>query len=237
MSRFGQILDALESVHGAQAAQWPTDPYRFLVWWHCGYPPSEERCNRGWHSLNEEIGVSPEKLLQTPSSRLARILKTGGMVPELRAGRLKQIAERVQEQFAGDLCASLSRLPLNKVRTALKKFPGIGDPGADRIILFGGIAAVAAVPSSCPHVPVRIESGAPHEAYNANYREAREIMQREVAETFAARSRAYLLLHQHGQRVCKRSRPQCDACPLTKSCAFFQMTPGTSARTRKAYPS
>lgn len=234
MSRFGRILDTLESFHGAQTAQWPTDPYQFLVWWHCGYPPSEERCSRGWESLNEEIGTSPEKLLQTPSSKLTRALKAGGIVPELRAGRLKEIAQTIQERFGGDLLSALSRLPVAQVRATLKKFPGIGDPGADRIILFGGIAPVPAVPSSCPQVLVRIESGEPRETYNANFRVAREIVQSEVADTFVARTRAYLLVQQHGQQICKRSSPKCESCPIAGSCAYFQNRPGTKARTRKA---
>ena len=112
MSRLSQILNTLESFHGPQTAQWPTDVYQFLVWWHCGYPASEERCTRGWESLNERIGISPQKLLETPSSRLlARALNSGGMIPELRAGRLKQIAQQVQEQFQGILNSAISRLP------------------------------------------------------------------------------------------------------------------------------
>ena len=230
MARLSQVLDTLESFHGPQTARWPTDPYRFLVWWHCGYPASEERCSRGWDSLNEEIGTSAEKLLKTQSSRLARALKSGGMIPELRAGRLKQIAQRVQEQFDGDLRSALSRLPLSQARALLKKFPGIAAPGADRIILFAGIATVAAVPSSCPEVLVRIESGHPHETYNANYRDAQQIMQSQVSDTFAARTRAYLLVQQHGRQVCKRSSPQCSICPVAKSCSFFAGISGTRPR-------
>jgi endonuclease III len=143
------------------------------------------------------------------------------MIPELRAGRLKQIAEQVQEQFDGDLNAALSRLPLTQVRALLKQFPGIADPGADRIILFGRIAPVAAVPSSCPQVVVRIESGQPPETYNANYRDSQQVLQDQLAETFPARTRAYLLLHRHGHQVCKRSSPKCSICPIARSCAFF----------------
>src|SRR5262249_54259079 len=147
------------------------------------------------------------KLLMTSPSRLARALKPGGMVPELRAQRLKQIAQRVQEEFDGDLQSALSRIPLTQARALLKQFPGIADPGADRIILFGGVATLAAVPSSCPEVLIRIDSGRTHETYNHNYREAQQIMEKQVAATFAARTRAYLLLQQHGKQLCKRSSP------------------------------
>ena len=50
-------------------------------------------------------------------------------------------------------------LPVAQMRRALKKFPNIAAPGADRILLFGGMSPVAAVPSNNPHVLVRIQSG------------------------------------------------------------------------------
>ena len=88
------------------------------------------------------------------------------MVPELRAVRLKEIADRVQDQFGGDLRSGLVG-SLKDVRKSLKKFPGIADPGADRALLFGGIAPVAAVPSNCPQVLVRIQRGQERENYAA----------------------------------------------------------------------
>jgi endonuclease III len=220
MSRLSRLLDELESFHGPQAARWPTDPYQFLVWWHSGYPASEERCTRGWESLTEKIGSSPAELLEATASRLAGALKAGGMIAQLRAQRLKQIAQQVREQYHGDLRGALGRLPLAEVRTRLKRFAGIADPGADRIILFGGLSPLADANSAHPQVLVRIESGQPHPAYNANYRASQQIITTQVADTFAARTRAYLLLQEHGQRVCKRSNPKCSICPLAGSCAF-----------------
>src|ERR1039457_7279936 len=146
--RIPEILRQLESLYGAQAPCWPTDLYHFLVWWHCGYPASDAACAKGWESLNGEVGVEPRQLLAAGATRLARALKPGGMVPELRAMRLMAIAARIQDEYGGDLRASLAG-PLTKVRQALKRFPNIADPGADRILLFGGIAPVPAVPSNC----------------------------------------------------------------------------------------
>jgi endonuclease III len=211
----------LEAFHGKQAPGWPTDPYLFLVWWHCGYPASDAACSRGWESLQSKIGVEPDRLLAASPSKLALALKPGGMVPELRAMRLKEIAERVKKEFGGDLRAGLKGLPMAKVRATLKKFPGIADPGADRIVLFGGISPVAAVPSNGTHVLVRIQSGQERENYGTNYSEAQRTIATEVPEKFDARMRAYLLLKRHGQEICKRSNPRCDTCPVAKSCAFF----------------
>jgi hypothetical protein len=82
--RLPEILTQLESFYGKQEPCWPVDPYLFLVWWHCGYPASDAACSKGWASLTKEIGVSVPEILAAPPGKLARALKPGGMVPELR---------------------------------------------------------------------------------------------------------------------------------------------------------
>jgi endonuclease III len=219
--RLAQILDTLELHYGAQAAHWPTDPYLFLVWWHCGYPPSEERCARGWERLNDEIGVSPERLLAARPQKIAQALTAGGIVAPIRATRLQSIARTVLEQHAGNLRSALESVALREARALLKKLPGIGNPGADRILLFAEIAPLPAVPSSCPQVPVRIESGREPGKYDATYALAQRLLEAHTPATCRARSRAYLLLQVHGRQLCKRTNPKCSLCPVAKSCAFL----------------
>lgn len=219
MPQIADLLDSLQSFYGAVAPHAPTDPYEFLVWWHCGYPASEERCAKGWESLRREIGVAPQQLAQASTAKLAMALKTGGMVPELRATRLKEIAGRVQREFAGNLRAALSRLSAAQARKALKAFPGIGNPGADRILLFSRLFAAAAVPSSCPHVLVRVLQGSEGGKYPAIYSAAQRILDA-LPAVFDARIRAYLLVDHHGHALCKRSKPLCERCPLRSDCAF-----------------
>jgi endonuclease-3 len=217
-----QLLDTLEARYGPQTRGWPADPYLFLVWWHCGYPASDSACAKGWESLKSRIGLDPDRLLAAHPAELALALKPGGMVPELRAMRLKEIADKVQEEFGGNLSAALKRLPAAEARAALRKFPGIGDPGADRILLFGGISPVAAVPSSCPHVLVRIQLGQERDSYDKTYKEAQELLTAGTPATFDARTRAFLLLKYHGRQICKSSSPKCGVCPVAPSCTFFR---------------
>ena len=214
-----KLLDKLEKFYGPQEPCWPVDPYEFIVWWHCGYPASDKTCAKGWEKLKAEVGIDPDELLAATPRKLTEALKAGGMVPELRAQRLKEVAMRVQDQFGGDLRAGLVG-PIAEARKTLKKFPGIADPGADRILLFAGISPVAAVPSNCPHVLVRILRGKERESYGVNYRIAQEAIA-ELPETFDARTRAYLLLKRHGQEVCKSAKPKCGDCPVSAHCAFF----------------
>ncbi|MEO8596749.1 MAG: hypothetical protein ABI759_25750 [Candidatus Solibacter sp.] len=217
-----KILEALEDFYGPQEATWPTDPYHYLVWLHCGYPASDERCARGWQSLRRVIGVEPDRILAASLPQLTAALRPGGMVADLRAVRLQEVATVVGSE-GGDLKRALS-VPEAAARKLLKRFPGVADPGADRILLFAGIAPLAAAPSNCPHVIVRIRRGREAGNYAGTYREARQELERLPANV-AARTRAYLLLKRHGQEFCKAAKPKCEACPVREECAFATGSP------------
>lgn len=218
LSTIAKVLETLEGFYGAQEVPWPTDPYLYLVWLHCGYPASDERCSKGWHVLQKVIGVKPSQILDAPPQDLAKALAPGGMVPAVRAMRLKEVATRVVNECGGDLRAALAG-PVAGARKLLKKFPNIADPGADRILLFAGVSPAAAVPSNCPHVIVRIMRGREREDYSATYQEAQRAIQ-DLPENIAVRKRAFLLLKRHGQDLCKRAKPKCNHCPVSGICAF-----------------
>ena len=214
------VLGRLETFYGPQEPSFPTEPYEFLVWWYCGYPASDAACSKGWASLTREVGIEPEKLLEAKPAKLSAALRAGGMVPELRAERLKELAMRVQDECGGDLRAGLVG-PIPLARKKLKSFPSIADPGADRILLFGGISPIAAVPSNSVHVLDRILHPSENKNYSAAYREVQRALAAELPEKFDARARAYLLLKTHGQQTCKRTKPKCMECPVKLKCAFI----------------
>jgi endonuclease-3 len=214
-----EVLNRLETFYGKQEPCWPSDPYLFLLWWYCGYPASDASCNKGWKELRGTIGTDPDAILAARPATLAAALKPGGMFPELRAERMKEVSARIKNEFDGDLRAAMTG-PVTKVRKILKSFPSIADPGADRILLFAGIQPVAAVPSNCTGVLARVQNGREEKNYNAGYREAQRMIDSEIPATFDARIRAYLLLKRHGQQLCKRTNPKCDECPIRVACAF-----------------
>src|SRR5208282_6001187 len=140
-----------------------------ILFVNSGYPATDASCSAGYEALKREVGTKPEEILAAPKAKLAKLMRLGGIVPELRAERLKTIAKIVNEEFGGDLKWSLEKLLQNenipadkrirRAKTALKEFPVIGEPGADKILLFAGLAPVMAVPSACPGVPQRILFG------------------------------------------------------------------------------
>jgi endonuclease III len=216
-----EILNHLEAFYGKQEPCWPSDPYLFLLWWYCGYPASDASCSKGWNELTGRIGTDPDAILAARPAKVIAALKPGGMLPELRAERMKEVTVRIKNEFDGDLRGSLAG-PITKVRKILKSFPSIADAGADRILLFARIQPVAAVPSNCMGVLERIQNGHEEKNYNASYRGAQRIIDSEIPATFDARIRAYLLPKRHGQELCKRTKPKCDECPVRTACAFVK---------------
>ena len=221
-SKLARILDRLEASYGKLSVPWPTDPYEMILWTNCGYPASEAKCNRGFAALKKEIGPQPEQILKASKARLTKVLRESTIIPQLGAERLKKIARMVEQDYGGDLELATSG-PLPEARKVLKKFPVIGDPGADKILLFAKIAPLLAVPSNCIEVPLRMGFGKEDKNYAKSYRAAQQALSAELPETFTARQNAYLLLKRHGQEICKRSKPLCERCPVTEDCAYFEM--------------
>jgi endonuclease III len=226
-----QILDALENSYGSQKLAGPSDPYQMMVFLNCGYPASDAKCAKGFEALKREIGVEPKKVLGVSKAKLAKVMRPSVIMPAVCAERLKEIARRVKGEYKGDLIAVLkqrlseAKEPEKGVKAAkkvLQEFPVIGEPSAEKILLFSGLAPITAVPSAFVDVPIRMFVGEPGKNYATDYKAAREILDSELARTFEARQRAYLLLKKHGQEICKRSKPKCEICPLTAECAYLQ---------------
>jgi endonuclease-3 len=220
-----EILDRLERFYGRPKPPKPIDPYEMVLHRNCGYPQSDVNCDKGFQALRKEIGIRPSEILAAPIQKLRAAMREGGIVPELRAQRLKEIAARVESEFGGNLGAVL-RLPVAEAKKALKKFPTLGESGAEKILLFTGTAPVAAVPSNCIHVPLRLGFGRESKNWAASYKSAQEAIRAELPETCEAQLRAYLLFKEHGQTLCKSARPKCEECPVTDECRYFAATRG-----------
>lgn len=102
----------------------------------------------------------------------------GGIYPELRARRLQESARLVRDEFAGSLRPVLALDPL-VARRSLKKFPTIGDPGADKILLFTGTVPSLAPESNGLRVLVRFGFVEQHKNYATMYRAAQSALQNE----------------------------------------------------------
>lgn len=213
-----KILDALAKMHGEPKPP-RKDPYHLILHENAAYLADDEKREAAFRALDKKIGLRPEKILAASEAKLLEIAKMGGMHPEERADRLRAIAGLVVEEHGGDLGAALDREP-KKARKFLKAFPAIGDPGADKILLFSRREPKLALESNGLRVLVRLGYAAEDKSYAKTYKAAITAASKEIKETIEARIRAHQLLRVHGQEVCKRSAPLCDRCMVSKHCAY-----------------
>jgi endonuclease-3 len=202
-----------------------------ILFLNCVYPATDASCHKGFAALKRDIGLAPDEILAASDATLAALMRLGGTMPAQRAERLKSIARATQRDCHGDLKATLTQWMrqekqhpgrgLRGAKRLLQQFPTMGEPGAEKVLLFARLAPVAAVPSAFVAVPVRLWHGDMGTSYSADYRSARETLNLGLPKSFEARQRAYLLLKAHGRDICKRSAPRCALCPVTSHCAYL----------------
>jgi endonuclease III len=212
-----RVLDRLEQQHGRLPAAIPRAPLEWILWENVAYLVDDARRERAYRTLAKRAGLTAERIAAAPAERLLEATKLGGMHPEARVDRLKEIAEIALEHGGGDLSQVLALEP-KAARKVLKSFPSIGAPGAEKILMHCGASDALALESNGLRVLVRLGFGREGSSYAATYRSALSAVEPELVRTKAALVRAHQLLRTHGQSTCKRSVPDCDACPLADGC-------------------
>jgi endonuclease III len=212
-----RIAAALRRQHGAQRAI-PKTAFEWVLWGNCSYLAKGDRRAAAFALLRTSIGLDAKAIERAPRSKLLDVTRHG-IVPELFADKLRSCAEIALGDFDGDVDANLSPDPAKAARQ-LQKFPGIGAPGAERILSAVGRLRTLAVESNGTRVLKRIGfAPGTFKTWIAEYRAV-------VASVPTRRStskqvfQATLLLQQHGRTLCRASRPQCGACKLRPMCAF-----------------
>jgi endonuclease-3 len=196
----------------------PTEPFQMILWENIGYLVDDERRRRLFDAFADEIGLSPGAIEAASDAALLARAKLGGMRPETRVQRWREIARLIRERAGGDLAATLRALPLAKARGLLKAFPVIADPGADKVLLFSGVAPRPALESNGLRVLIRLGYCAEQKSYDATYKAGIAVLAAAGLSDRAGLMDAYLLLREHGRTLCRRGQPLCTACLLSETC-------------------
>jgi len=235
------VVERLHAHYGAPAGPVTSDPFELVLLENVAYLASPERRREALEALRSSVGLAPPAILKAGREALERVTARG-ILKRTFADKLRECARLALEEFGGDLGGLLSQ-PLGQAKRALQRFPGIGEPGAEKILLFTGHQALLAPESNGLRVLVRIGLVDEQASYARTYAASRQ-----AAETLSASpgvlQEAHLLLQQHGRTLCRRAAPHCDACPLVPGCAYAQRqrrqtrreTPRSRAPRRAATP-
>jgi len=227
-NRLAATIESLKKFYGRPAPPKITDPLELILLENVAYLADDDKRATAFAALKKKVGTRPAQILKASQEQLEEITRVGGIVPELRAQRLRQIAELVHHVFHDDLKAELKK-PLSQAKEALKKFPTIGDPGAEKILMLTRSYPLLALESNGLRVLLRIGFEDEKKSYSASYRGVQQALDGQLPDGYDALIAAHQLLRQHGQELCKRTRPLCDAgCPLTADCRYYQNLAGGS---------
>ncbi len=218
MADVAALVGTLRRIAGEPPAAL-SDPYAIVLHENAGYLVDDERRDKLYARL---VAAAPDAaaLVSAPREVLLAIARDGGMRPEERVERWRAIAATVLDEADGDLAPVLRRLPLPRARKLVARFPSIGAPGVDRILLFAGIAAVPSVESNGLRVLERygaVDGGLP---YARGYRDACTALAGAFPGDGDALRTAFLVLRRHGKTICRRSAPECGRCAVRSTCAI-----------------
>jgi len=216
MGRLPTLVDALESQYGPPPAPYPTDPFELVVWENVAYLANDATRREALEELRRTVGLDPMSIYRASTAQLAAVTRRGALADAF-AEKLHTAAEIALDELGGDLDEVLAR-PAPAAKRALRRFPGIGEPGAEKILLFCRAHPFLAVESNGLRVLVRLGLCAEGKSYASTYASARALGEEELGGDFDALLRARALLRQHGRETCRQKAPACDACALRADC-------------------
>ncbi len=211
------ILDRLARLYSFKPPS--SSAFELILRENIGYLIDDGRRDELFHEFGQRIGFTAARIARAPDALLLDIAQRGGMRPETRVERWQRIAKIHLNEASGDLDVHLRSLPVAGAGKLLKRFPAIGDPGADRILLFCGLDPRPAVDSNGLRVLARLGLVEVAASYASNYRSAIACLAAALTRDRDRLVSAYMLLREHGRALCKRTTPHCTACPLDPVCA------------------
>jgi endonuclease-3 len=209
-------LSRLARHYGPQPRPFPTSAFQLVLWENVAYLAPDARRAAAFKTLKQEVGLTPAAILHAPLAGLRRAT-SHGILPDKFAGKLREAARIALDGFDGEVDAVVD-LPLAEAKRALRRFPGIGEPGAEKILLFSGRQALLAPDSNALRVLQRLGISPVRKSYVSAYAAAREVSAEQLGTDTASMLRAHQLLRRHGQELCTRSAPECPRCPLVSVC-------------------
>jgi hypothetical protein len=190
------LLDQLEQADGPPDPVPSADGWELVLAENVAYLVGDQRRWQALAELRTTVGLAPDQILAAPES----VLRAIAIGPGDRVQRLRRCAE-----------LAIARAPW-------RAYPGIGQPGQDRIDLFTGSRPVLALDANALRVLTRLGHGTPAASYAASYRQAQAAASAQLPATVPALQRAHQLLRRHGQLTCRRKDPGCPTCALAASC-------------------
>ena len=214
------LLKSLKKHYGQPKPPVSRDPLELVLWENVAYMANDEKRAQAFALLKKTVGLKAKQILAADHEKLVAVGRFG-IVPFQSAKKLVRIAEIAHFIFHDDLRAAITG-DVKSATKALRRFPSIGEPGAEKILLFAHAHKTFALDSNGMRVLHRYGLGEEKRQYAQTYRSVQQAVAGQLPAGFEPLIAAHLLLRQHGKELCKTTRPLCQICPVVNQCRYGQ---------------
>jgi endonuclease-3 related protein len=190
---------------------WPGDsPFEIMVGAVLVQNTSWRNVEHAIRNLRDAGVMDTHALYKVPPADLAELIRPAGYY-QLKTKRLRNLLRFVVEQYDGSLDAMFST-SLASLREQLLEINGIGPETADAILLYAGGLPTFVVDTYTHRILAR------HGwlDYDATYDDLKDYFESALPDDPALYNEYHALLVRVGKDYCKRSAPNCEACPLAE---------------------
>ena len=205
--RLRQLYDLLLDAYGPQH-WWPGEtPFEVMVGAVLTQNTNWTNVEKAIANLKEAGVLSFEALSSLEPGRLAQLIRPAGYY-NLKAGRLGNLLNMINEQWEGDLEYFFSQ-STDTMRRALMATKGIGPETADSICLYAAQRPVFVVDA----YTFRILGRHGLADQDMGYFELQEVFMDNLPHEAPLFNEFHALLVRLGKGQCKKTKPKCQTCP------------------------
>ncbi len=202
----------LEEFVALRVSRTTKDPFKTVVATIISQNTAERNTREAYRRLEEQVGISPEKIVEAGIQKIAESIKPAGL-QEAKAKAIYNLALMIVRKYGGDM-KKLMVEGEEVVRSELKKIRGIGDKTIDVLLSNWGYPVVA-IDTHIRRVARRLGL-----TDSSNYDTIRRDLHRIFRED--KRLEAHLFLIKLGREVCRAKNPKCGVCPLSDICSYYK---------------
>ena len=208
-----KLMEVYERMLAAFGPQhwWPGDsPFEIMVGAVLVQNTSWRNVQRAIDNLRDARVMEPRALYQLPPAELAELIRPAGYY-QVKTKRLRNLLRFIIEEYDGCL-EDMFSTNLRSLREQLLVINGIGPETADAILLYGGGLPTFVVDTYSHRILAR------HGwlDYDASYDDIKDYFESTLPQDAALYNEYHALLVRVGKDYCKRTTPNCEACPLAK---------------------
>ena len=212
--QYQQIAAALMERYGAPKWRQHLPPVDELVSTILSQNTNDANRDKGFYALKDAF-PDWESVRDAPEDKIIDLIRPSGLANQ-KGPRIQDALQYISEHVGEISLDFLTEMPIDEAKAWLTAIHGVGPKTAAIVLLFAYALPAFPVDTHVHRVTTRLgllKEKTPVE-------KAHDILEEIVpAEDFYP---AHLNLIRHGREICKARKPDCEHCPLTDYCRYYQ---------------